>query len=227
MHDRRSDLGRRDERRAVDAHRDTRLRSPLRGDRQAPVCVCVRAGDDPLGNFLLEHERERSPPWRPIAGEPFEQQRGPDIVRKVGNDVGALSDEFALVDHKGVAFDDGETRSKFLLQFRQRGNAAPIALDGDDGGSRIEQRTRKPAWARADFIDALALELSWNRCDPGEQLSVEDEVLPQRLARAQPMAGNYVAERFGGRAQGVSARRIAHSAAIRRAAAIGRGSARS
>ena len=132
MHDRRGDFGRRDERRAVDAHRDPRLRSPLCRDRQAPVRVSVGAGDDPLGNFLLEHERERSPPWRPVAAEPLEQQRGPDIVREVRNDLGALSDELALVDGKGVAFDEGETRSKFLPQLGQRRNAAPIAFDRDD-----------------------------------------------------------------------------------------------
>src|SRR4029079_6077873 len=65
------------------------------------------------------------------------------------------------------------------------------------------------------------------RRDPREQLPVEDEVLAQRLACAEAVPGDDPAQRLRLVAQGVSLRNSALVAAIRIAAAIGRGSARS
>ena len=48
--------------------------SPLRGDRQPAVMLAVRRGDDPLGDFPLEHQRQRSPPRRPRPAQPAQQQ---------------------------------------------------------------------------------------------------------------------------------------------------------
>ena len=113
------------------------------------------------------------------------------------------------------------------MKLRQCRETAAIALDCDYAGASLEQRSCQAAGPGADFINCPALEWARDGRDPGEQLTVEDEILPERLARAEPMAGNDVAERLGQSTHAEAARCAAHSAAMRIAAAIGRGSARS
>jgi hypothetical protein len=139
----------------------------------------------------------------------------------------APAHELRFVDGKGIGFDEREAAAKVAAQFLERRNAAAVALDRGHGCTALEQRARQAAGAGTDLIDPRALERSRKRGDPREQLPIEDEVLAERLARAEPVAGDDRAERFGGFGQGESARKAAFPAAIRIAAAIGRGSARS
>ena len=87
---------------------------------------------------------------------------------------------------------------KLRLQLGQRRDAAAVALDRDDRRPGVEQRAGQPARARADLIDALRL-----RALPGiaaiarEQLPVEDEILAERLACAEPVPRDDVAQRLG------------------------------
>jgi len=60
-----------------------------------------------------------------------------------------------------------------------------------------------------------------------EKLAIKNEILSQGLACAEAVAGDDLAKRLLRAAQGPSARNVALSAAIRIAAAIGLGSARS
>ena len=109
------------------------------------------------------------------------------------------------------------------------GEAAPVALDGDDLGAGAEQGSGQAARAGADLIDALALERARHARDPVEQLLVEDEILAQRLRRAEAVARDHFAQRrkvwSAGRAFTRGSRR-AHSPAVRIAAIIAPGSAR-
>ena len=107
------------------------------------------------------------------------------------------------------------------------GQIAAVALDSNHRRACIEQSAGQPAGPRADFVYLLTGEGAGNRRHAREQLPVENEILSQRLAGAKPMARNDVPERFGRSAHAVWARRAALWAAIRIAAAIGRGSARS
>ena len=96
---------------------------------------------------------------------------------------------------------------KLCLQLGERRDAAPVALDRDDRRAGIEQRAGQAAGAGADFIDRCAFERPGDRGDPRQQLAVEDEILAERLARAEPVAGDDVAQRLGRAAQaGVGAR---------------------
>ena len=80
-------------------------RSPLRRDRQPAVGVAPGCRDDPLRDLLLEHQGQRSPPRRPVAAQPAQQQRGADIVGQVGDDMGAVADDLALVERKRIGLD--------------------------------------------------------------------------------------------------------------------------
>ena len=80
----------------------------MRCYRQSAVSAAAWLSDDAFGYFLLEHQCERSPPWRPVAAKPFEQECGADIVRKVGNDMRASPNELSFIDLQCVAFDDLE-----------------------------------------------------------------------------------------------------------------------
>ena len=184
-------------------------------------------GDDPLRDLLLEHEGERAPPRRPASAQPAEEKGCPDIVRQGGDDLGALARNGCFIDCKCVAFHDVELVAKLLLKFGEGGDATAISLHGNDGRARIKKRVGQPARPWTDFVDAWVFQRSRDCCDPRQQLTVEDEVLSQGLARAKPMTGDHLAQRLRGLAQAFSARSIAQSAAIRIAAAIGRASARS
>ena len=66
-------LGRRDERRAMDLHRDPRRRTAIGQHRQPAISLAAGRGDDPLGDLPLEHQGQRSPPGRPGAAEPAQR----------------------------------------------------------------------------------------------------------------------------------------------------------
>src|SRR5207302_9844778 len=126
-----------------------------------------------------------------------------------------------------VRLNDLELAAELLLQLGQGRDAAPVALHGDDRRSGVEQCPGEAARARAHLLDALAFERTGDRCDPRQELPVEDEILSARLARAEAMASDDRAQRLGRAAQAPSVRSAAQPAAIRIAAAMGRASARS
>ena len=74
------------------------------------------------------------------------------------------------------------------MELGQRRDAAAVALDRDDQRSGVQQRSSQAPGPGADFIDALALEAARDRGNARQQLPVEDEVLPKRLARAEAVA---------------------------------------
>lgn len=141
--------------------------------------------------------------------------------------MGVGAGNIGLADGERICLKDGQAAGIFRLKLRKRGYAAAVALDRRNRRSGIEQRAREAARAGTHLINALAFERTWNGRDPSQELTVEDEILSERLACAKAVAGNDLAERLCLAAQAASARRIALCAAIRIAAAIGRGSARS
>src|SRR4029079_130683 len=115
-----------------------------------------------------------------------------------------------------------------LLEFGQGGDAAAVPLDRDYRGAGVEQRAGQAAGPGTDFINRFAGQRARDRRDAGQRWGVEDKILPQRLAGAEPVARDDVAQGFDRAVQAATwARRLALSAAMRIAAAIGRGSARS
>ena len=85
-------------------------------------------------------------------------------------------------------------------------SACSSASAGRQRRSRSTATTFAPASSRArvsppgpgpDLVDGLPVERAGDGGDPGEQLAVEDEILAERLARLQPVAGDDVAQRLG------------------------------
>src|SRR5687768_5714585 len=183
------------------------------------------ARDDALGDLFLEHQGQRSPPRRPLASQPAQQQRRADIVGQIGDDMGAVAGLGALVDAHRVAFDDLEALRIFLLELGQGRPTAAIALDRDDVRSGVEQRPSQSAGAWPDLIDSLAVQRSRNGGDPRQQLPVENEILAERLASLETVASDDVTQRLGRALHSVGDRWTPHSAASRIAAAMARGSA--
>ena len=145
----------------------------------------------------------------------------------------ARADLGALIDVQRVARDHPQASGELGFKLAESRQAAPVALDRHDLRPRVEQGTGQSARTGPDLIDALPYKRARNCRDPRQQLAVENEILPQRLGRLEPVAGDHIPERFSG---GLRRDRVghpqlnryaAHSIAIRIAAAIARGSARS
>jgi hypothetical protein len=143
--------------------------------------IAAGVGDDPRGDFLLEHQRQRKPLRRPcLARKPAREQRGAHVVGQVGDDVIRPFD--AMRDFGGIAFDGPQLAGKRLIQFGQRWQAAAVHLDGGDLCAGAQQGAGQPAGAGADLQHlACPAELAGDGGDAIEQLLVEQEVLAQRL----------------------------------------------
>ena len=107
--------------------------------------------------------------------------------------MGAFANACAFVDMERVALDDRKPIAARLPELVERGDAAPVALDGDDQRARIEQGASQASGTGAHFVNMLALERAGDRGDAGEELAVEDEILPERPACAETMPGDDVA----------------------------------
>ncbi len=134
------------------------------------------------------------------------------------------------IDLERVAFDHLQLAGKEFAQLGQGGNAAPVALDRGDRGARLQQCAGQPARAGADLEDFGAGQVARHLGDARQQLMVEQEILPQRLACAETVPADDVTKRrqFGHRLSAVaSTRRSACAAAMRIAAIIAPGLASS
>ncbi len=155
------------------------------------------ARDDPLGHLALEHQRHRLVEgWPGLGAEPADQERRRDVVREIGDDAGGALREVCAVDLQRVAGNDGEAAGVTVGNFLQRGQAARVALNGDDTlRARGEQRPGQPAGTGADLDDRDPGKVARRTRDAGGQVEVEEEVLAERLVRGQAMAGDHLAER--------------------------------
>ena len=73
--------------------------------------------------------------------------------------------------------------------------AACVALDRCHMGTGAQQCAGQAAGAGADFDDVLAADIAGAARDLGRQVKVEQEILPQRFLRHQPVAVDDVAQR--------------------------------
>jgi hypothetical protein len=101
--------------------------------------------------------------------------------------VSTVSRDVVLGHLKCIAGDDLEPPLKFSLKLGEGGNAAPVAFDGNDRGTGVEEGAGEPARTRSDLVHALALQIARNASNAREELPVENEILAERLARIQPM----------------------------------------
>ena len=98
-----------------------------------------------------------------------------------------------LVDLQCIAFDYMQLLAERLLKLCERGKTTPISFDGDNRCSGIEQCARQATGSRSDLVNPLSIQWAWNGSDTREELAIENEILPQRLARAEAVTGDDVA----------------------------------
>src|SRR4051812_9532753 len=104
-----------------------------------------------------------------------------------------------------IGFDQLQLASELLPELFQCRDAAAVAPDSGDRSASIQQCPSEPAWPGPDLIDPLTLEVAGHRGDPREELPIENEILAERLACAEAVAGNDRAQRLRFPAQGASA----------------------
>ncbi|MCY1172551.1 hypothetical protein D9M73_126870 [compost metagenome] len=97
------------------------------------------------------------------------------------------------VDFQGVALDHAQLARKRLAQFSERRDTAMVALDRGDACARRQQGAGQAAGAGANLQHLGVVQVAGNARDPRQQLRVEQEVLPQRLARIQAITRDDVA----------------------------------
>ena len=122
------------------------------------------------------------------------------------------------IDFQRVALDDAQFARIGFPELGQRRNTAPVTLDRGHLCARGEQRSRQAAGTGPDLQHLGARKRSRHRRDAGEQLPIEQEILPQRLAGAQTVPGDDVAQGGEGRRRRTGRRGIAHARARRSAA---------
>jgi hypothetical protein len=104
-----------------------------------------------------------------------------------------LTDDRPLINAERVFLDYRQTLGKGGAQFRQRRQAAAIALDRDDRRTGFQQGSSEAAWTWPDLGDGRAQQWSGDGSDTRQQLAVEDEVLAERLGCVETMAGDDLA----------------------------------
>jgi hypothetical protein len=127
------------------------------------------------------------------------------------------------IDFQRVAFDDLELAGEEGAEFLQRRDAAPVALHCGHAGAAFEQRPGQAAGTGADLEHLGAVQLARHLGDAGQQLVVEQEILPQRLAGAETVFADDFPERRKAGHAAASALRWAALAAILIAAIIAPG----
>lgn len=137
-------------------------------------------------------------------------------------------EERARIDRERIAFDHLELPRKGLIELGERRDTAPIALDRRHARAGGEQRAGQAARARADLQHLCVFQIARDARDPRQQLRVEEKVLAKRLGGVESVPRDDVAQRWQfGHELAWAARRAAASPAMRIAAIIAPGSARS
>jgi hypothetical protein len=86
--------------------------------------------------------------------------------------------EIGDVHPQSIGLDQLEAARGRGCEFRQRGDAAPVALDGDHpGGAGREQRPGETPGPGADLEHRTPAQVTGRSGNPRQQLRVEQEVL--------------------------------------------------
>lgn len=84
-----------------------------------------------------------------------------------------------LVDLQCIAFNDLKSVPEFEVKLCEGWDAAWIALDGNHSSTGVKERPRQAARTWSNFIDRFPFKRSGDSSNAGEELPVEDEILPQ------------------------------------------------
>ncbi len=177
-------------------------RPPTRERAEAAVVGALGGRrDDAPRDLALEHQRQAVEERRPGLGlQPAGQELRRDVIGKIGADpqrrAAGLRDQRFGSDFKRVAGDDLEPAGPAGADFGQRGQGPRVALDRDHLFRALrQQRAGERARSGADFDHHDAVERTCGAGDLARQIEIEQEVLAERLAGAESVRRDDVAQR--------------------------------
>ncbi len=122
------------------------------------------------------------------------------------DDMCAVAHHGALVHGQRIGFDQPQPLGMLGFDLGERGEAATVAFDSDHLGAGIEKRAGEAAGAGSDFVDILAIERARDRRNARKQLTIENEILAERLARLKSVPRDDLAKRLGRGTHALAAR---------------------
>ena len=197
MHHRRAHLRRRGEGLGGQLHDDARRAAPLGQHRQPPVGPGAGTRGDALGHFALEHQGEAFPERRPFGrGQPAHQKLGADVVRQVGDHPDRRGEVRQRVQLQRVGMHHLQPARTGGGDLGQRRQAAGVLLHRQNPARPLgQQPAGKPAGPGAHLEHVAGGKIARLAGDLGGEVEVEQEVLPQRLARREPVRRDHLAQR--------------------------------
>jgi len=102
----------------------------------------------------------------------------------------------ARVDPKRIGIEHRQPAGCRLGDLGKRGQAARVLLDGKHMARALQkQPAREAAGTGADFEHVALRQVARLSRDLGGEVEIEQEILPQRLARREAMRGNDAGKR--------------------------------
>ena len=148
---------------------------------------------EPLGHFLLEHQRKAAIGRDPR--QPAQEERRRDVIGKIGDDLARRRRQSRRIEGQRIAFDKGEPPGKGSGQLGERRQAAVVALDRDDMRGAFEQQgAGEAAGAGPNLDDCDTVERTRRPRDPPRQVEIEEKILPECPMRRQAVAADHLAE---------------------------------
>ena len=182
MDNARHDLRRWDEGPRRDLEHDLRLCEPLYEDRKASIRFAAWHGDKALGDLTLEHQGQTFIIADPV--EPAEEERRGDVVGQIGDNLARRIRQLRRVDRQRVGGYHIEAPGIANGELFKSRKTTRVTFDRDNPtGVGGEQRTGQPAGTGADLDDRGILQRPGGPDDPARQVQVEEEMLPENLAR--------------------------------------------
>ena len=155
----------------------------------------VRGRTDAFGHLKLEHQGHAFP--CPPLTQPADQQRGCDIIGKIGNNLARSRAECCQVFFERIGLYDIEPLGKDRCQFPNDHNRARVEFHGIDMACRgCQQGACQPAGAGANLNHMAAIQRASQCRDMFGNTGIQQKVLAQRLARIQTMAADDIGKAF-------------------------------
>jgi hypothetical protein len=190
----RCDLGWRDEGARRHVEQDARLGNPLEQYRKPSIGFAARCGNEALGDFALKHQGQALIFADLI--DPADEERGGDVVGKVGDDLAGRPRERHQVEVEGVGSDDFEALGIGSGKLGKCRETAPVALDRDDpAGAAGEQCPCQTAGTGADLDYRRVVEPTCRPRNPTRQIEIEQEILTEALVSDNPVTRDDLAQR--------------------------------
>jgi len=174
----------RPERIGGETEEDLRTGGLLSNDAEDAVVLRRGAGDQALGHFLLEHQRER------IEAGGIREESQQDGRRDRVGEIPVPADPFEVpileqlvkVDFHGIGFDELESVARFV---REPPRQPRIRLEREHTGSGIHHGKRELSLAGSDLEEGFARSRGQGFDDARDETRILEEALPHEARGAK------------------------------------------